>query len=208
MLLVVVAWALGPLILRCAGGLLTICALVLWAMPMGTHTSAVALVFTAVSGAAMWHTGTTWQARRDAARFTGHRTSRRTGTDRTRHRPAAPGENTRRRRTQLDGDQAWNGRHRDRSPPAHADRWDEDIIDGVAYDLEPDRGGGKSGGASNARRRHTTSDGDSHSAKSGAGKRCSTAHAPDTTPCPPGTRERARRRMVHTANRARRRAAE
>jgi hypothetical protein len=44
-------------------------ALLLWAIPMGTHTSAIALIFTGVSGAAMWHTGTTWQARRHAARL-------------------------------------------------------------------------------------------------------------------------------------------
>jgi hypothetical protein len=69
MLLVLVAWALGPLILRCAGGFMTTAALVLWAIPMGTHTSATALIFTAVSGAAMWHTGTTWHARRHAARL-------------------------------------------------------------------------------------------------------------------------------------------
>ena len=54
-LLALAAWALGPLILRCAGGLLAICALVLWAIPMETHTSTVALVFTAVTGTAMWH---------------------------------------------------------------------------------------------------------------------------------------------------------
>jgi hypothetical protein len=65
-LLVVIAWALGPLILRYAGGLMTTTALVLWAIPMGTRTSATALIVTAVSGAAMWHTGTTWHARRHA----------------------------------------------------------------------------------------------------------------------------------------------
>jgi hypothetical protein len=74
-LLAVVAWALGPTILRFAGGLLTIAALMLWALPMGTHTSAVALIFTGASGTAMWHSGTTWQAHRDAARFSGHRTA-------------------------------------------------------------------------------------------------------------------------------------
>jgi predicted RND superfamily exporter protein len=55
-LLVVVAWALGPLILPCAGGIMTTTAALLWAIPMRTHTSATALILTAVSCAAMWHT--------------------------------------------------------------------------------------------------------------------------------------------------------
>jgi hypothetical protein len=38
----------------------------------------------------------------------------------------------------LAGDQTWNGSHRDPYRWAHVDIWDEDIIEGVASDLEPD----------------------------------------------------------------------
>jgi hypothetical protein len=135
-LLALAAWALGPFILRAAGGLLTMCALMLWAIPMGTHTSTVALVFTAITGAAMWYTGTIWRARRDAAGLTGHHAAclqallaggivrlRRARNARDDHR--------------LAGDQTWSGTYRDPYRPAHVDIWDEDIIEGVAYDLEP-----------------------------------------------------------------------
>jgi hypothetical protein len=89
-LLALAAWALGPLILRCAGGLLASCALMLWAIPMGTHTSTAALAFTAISGGVMWHTGTIWRARRDAARLTGNTAGVSTNADRRRHGSTAP----------------------------------------------------------------------------------------------------------------------
>jgi hypothetical protein len=132
-LLALAAWALGPLILRCAGGLLAICALVLWAIPIETHTSTAGLAFTAITGAAMWHTGTIWRTRRDAARLGGHHTLPLPelivrGIVRLRRARNTP--NNRRRA----GDQTRNGSHSYR--PAHVDLRDEDIIDGVAYDLE------------------------------------------------------------------------
>ena len=136
-LLALAAWALGPLILRCAGGLLASCALMLWAIPMGTHTSTAALAFTAISGGVMWHTGTIWRARRDAARLTGHRTASLQvliagGIVRLWRAKYARDER------RLRGDQTWNGGHRDPYRAAGGDIWDEDIIEGVAYDLEPD----------------------------------------------------------------------
>jgi hypothetical protein len=137
-LLAVAAWALGPVILRCAGGLLASCALVLWAIPMGTHTSTAALAFTASIGGVMWHTGTIWRARRDVARLTGHRTASQQalivgGIVRLRRRARDTRDDRR-----LASDQTWNGSHRDPYRPVHVDVWDEDIIEGVAYDLEPD----------------------------------------------------------------------
>ena len=96
-LLALAAWALGPLILRCAGGLLTSFALVLWAIPMQTRTSTAALAFTGITGAAMWHSGASWRARRDAARITGGTRSDTAQTDRSRHRAAAPREKHTRR---------------------------------------------------------------------------------------------------------------
>ena len=137
-LLVLAAWALGPLILRAAGGLLIICALLLWAIPMGTHTSGVALAFTAITGAAMWHTGSIWQARRDAARITVHHTLPLQelivrGITRLRRRARNARDDRR-----LADDQTWNGSDLDPYRAAGVDIWDEDIIEGVAYDLEPD----------------------------------------------------------------------
>jgi hypothetical protein len=139
-LLALAVWALGPLILRCAGGLLTICAVALWAVPMGTHTSTAALVFTAISGLAMWHTGWIWRARRDAARLTGHDPASLQalivgGIVRLRRRSRDTRDDDRR----LAGDQAWNGSRGDPYRAPGVDIWDEDIIEGVAYDLEPDR---------------------------------------------------------------------
>jgi hypothetical protein len=137
-LLALAAWALGPLILRCAGGLLTSFALVLWAIPMQTRTSTAALAFAGITGAAMWHSGASWRARRDAARITGERAL-------TLHRliahdivPLRRARNARDDRL-LAGDQAWSGDGNHNSyRAAHIDPRDEDIIDGVAYDLEPD----------------------------------------------------------------------
>lgn len=135
MLLVLVTWAVGPLILRTTGGLMVIGALLLWAIPMGTHTSATALIFTAVSGAAMWHTGTTWHARLHAARLAS--------------RSAVPGRELigrgfglwRRRRDTRDTHQLIGEPYRinpqDPGNTPHREMWDEDVIDGVAYDVEP-----------------------------------------------------------------------
>jgi hypothetical protein len=125
-LLAVVAWALGPVILRWAGGLMATAGLLLWAIPMGTHTSAIALIFTGVSGVVMWQAGNTWRARRHAPRYAirglpGWELVRR-GTERLRHR-----------RNMHDG-------HAPAGEPYPLDQcemWDEDVIDGVAYDIEP-----------------------------------------------------------------------
>jgi hypothetical protein len=138
-LLTLAAWALGPLILRAAGGLLTTCALVLWAVPMETHTSTVALAFTAITGAAMWHTGSLWQARRDTTRITGYPTL-------TLQQLIARGiARSGRARSERDerefaSDQVWQLSRRDPYRTAHVDLQDEDIIEGVAYDVEPESG--------------------------------------------------------------------
>lgn len=137
-LLTVVAWALGPLILRCAGSLLTTAALMLWALPMGTHTSAVALIFTAVSGGAMWYAGIAWQTHRHAARFNQHRSP-------ARWKPIArriilPGHWRLGRRDihTLGAEEALSSNCGGPWQVAHSELWHEDIIEGVAYDLEPD----------------------------------------------------------------------
>jgi hypothetical protein len=135
-LLALVAWALGPLILRCAGGLTATAALLLWAIPMGTHTSSTALIVTGLSGAAIWRTGTTWQARRHAARIMS--------------RSAPPGRepigrsdallprwrNTRgtRQRTR----EPYPINQQDPGNTLHRETWGEDNI-GIAYDVEPRR---------------------------------------------------------------------
>jgi hypothetical protein len=136
-LLALAAWALGPLILRCAGGLLAVCALVLWAIPMQTHTSAAALAFTAVSGVAMWRTGTAWRARRDAARITGPRAlTLREVIARGIVRPRRA--RSRRDERWLADDRSWNSRHREPYGAAPVEVWDEDVIEDVAYDVEPE----------------------------------------------------------------------
>jgi hypothetical protein len=133
-LLAVVAWILGPLILRCAGGLTTTTALLLWAVPMGTHMSAAALMFTGVSGAVMWHTGSTWHARRHAPRYVrrglcGWELIRR-GVTRLRRRRNTLATH------QLLGD-PYTINNRDPGNMPYREMWDEDVIDGVAYDIEP-----------------------------------------------------------------------
>jgi hypothetical protein len=134
-LLALVAWALGPLILRCAGGLMATAALLLWAIPMGTHTSFTALIVTGLSGAAIWRTGTTWQARRHAARLMS--------------RSAPPGReligcsdglvrrcrNTRGTRQRTREPCPINQQDPGNTP--HRETWDEGIIDGIAHDVEP-----------------------------------------------------------------------
>jgi hypothetical protein len=134
-LLALVAWALGPLILRCAGGLMTTVALLLWAIPMGTHTSTIALIFTGVSGAAMWHTGTTWHARRHTARLgsrggppAGEQIGRGIALLRQRRNPRAEHQ---------PAVEPYTSNHRDPGNMPHRKMWDEDVIDGVAYDIEP-----------------------------------------------------------------------
>lgn len=135
--LALAAWALGPLILRCAGGLLTICAAVLWAVPMETHTSTAALAFTAVTGGAMWHTGTIWRARRDVARLGGYRTlifqqliTR--GIVRLRRARNTHDE------SELAAEMARNRTHPDAYHVRHVGLRHEDVIEGVAYDVDHD----------------------------------------------------------------------
>jgi hypothetical protein len=136
-LLALVAWALGPLILRCAGGLMATAALLLWAIPMGTHTSSTALIVTGLSGAASWRAGTTWQARRHAARLMGR--SAPLGREPLGRSDALlrRWRNTRGTRQGTRGPYPIN--HQDPGNTLHRDTWDEDIIDGIADDVEPRR---------------------------------------------------------------------
>jgi hypothetical protein len=136
-LLTLAAWALGPVILRLVGGLLLTAALLMWAMPLGTHTSTATLLVTAVTGAAIRHTGSTWRTRRDTGRLRLPRVAPRRG-------PAAD----------------------HLSPPtgpqtpcttSHVDLWDDDdVIDGVARDVER-LCATNSWGASSRLRRHISS---------------------------------------------------
>jgi hypothetical protein len=133
-LLAVVAWALGPVILRWAGGLMATAALLLWAIPMGTRTSAIALIVTSVSGVLMWQAGNNWRGRRHGPRYASGRLSGwelvRRGTVRLRHR-----------RNMHDGHApAGEPYPLDQCEPGNApyrEMWDEDVIVGVAYDIEP-----------------------------------------------------------------------
>jgi hypothetical protein len=67
LLLALVAWTLAPTILSCTGNLLMLLALVAWAIPTAPHTSTATLVGTALVGALMRYTGTTWRGRRESA---------------------------------------------------------------------------------------------------------------------------------------------
>jgi hypothetical protein len=59
-----VAWSLGPLMLRIAGTLLLVIALLAWVLPAAPQTSVTTLAGTAISGALMRYAGTIWGARR------------------------------------------------------------------------------------------------------------------------------------------------
>src|SRR5450755_2691081 len=78
-LLALAAWALGPAILRFAGGLLLSAALLMWALPLATHTSTVTLLAVAVTGVAIRHTGNTWRTHPATARPMPPRLARRWG---------------------------------------------------------------------------------------------------------------------------------
>ena len=65
-LLSLVAWRLGPVMLRCAGTVLLLLVLLAWAIPTAPHTSTGTLASTALLGALMRYTGTTWRARRES----------------------------------------------------------------------------------------------------------------------------------------------
>jgi hypothetical protein len=62
LLVTLIAWTLGPTILRCTGNLLMLLALIVWAIPIAPHTSTATGVGTALVGAVMRYTGTTWRA--------------------------------------------------------------------------------------------------------------------------------------------------
>jgi hypothetical protein len=67
LLLALVAWTLGPTILGCTGNLLMLLALIVWAIPTAPHTRTATLIGTALVGALMRCTGTTWRGRRESA---------------------------------------------------------------------------------------------------------------------------------------------
>ena len=67
LLLALVAWTLAPTILSCTGNLLMLLALIVWAIPTAPHTRTATLVGTALVGALMRYTGTTWRGRRESA---------------------------------------------------------------------------------------------------------------------------------------------
>jgi hypothetical protein len=135
-LLALTAWVLGPVILRFAGGLLLSAALVMWALPLGTHTSIVTLLAAAVTGAAIRHTGNTWRTHRATARPMPPRLARRWG-------PAA---------------KPFPAPTDPQTPYMTHDveLLDDDVIDGVAHEVEHLRAT-DSRGASNRLRRHTRS---------------------------------------------------
>jgi hypothetical protein len=66
LLLAMLAWILGPTILRFTGNLLTLLALLVWAIPTAPHTSPKTVAGTAVVGALMRFTGSSWRARRES----------------------------------------------------------------------------------------------------------------------------------------------
>jgi hypothetical protein len=67
-----VAWTLGPVMLRCAGTLLLVTVLVVWTIPTASQTSAATLVGIALSGALLRCVGTVWGARRGAPGLHNH----------------------------------------------------------------------------------------------------------------------------------------
>jgi hypothetical protein len=67
LLLALVAWTLGPTILRCTGNVLMLLALIVWATPTAPHTSTATVVGAALAGALIRYTGTTWRAWRESA---------------------------------------------------------------------------------------------------------------------------------------------
>jgi hypothetical protein len=62
LLLALVAWTLGPTILCCTGNLLMLLALIVSTIPTAPHTSTATVLGTALVGALMRYTGTTWRA--------------------------------------------------------------------------------------------------------------------------------------------------
>jgi hypothetical protein len=66
--IVLLSWALGPAILRWAGGFLALATLLLWAFPLGTHTPPMALLVTGIGGALLWCAGMSWQDARETGR--------------------------------------------------------------------------------------------------------------------------------------------
>jgi hypothetical protein len=66
LLLAIVAWILGPTILRFTGNLLALLALLAWAIRTAPHASPATAIATAVVGALMRYTGTSWRARRES----------------------------------------------------------------------------------------------------------------------------------------------
>ena len=65
-IILLLAWALGPTILKWTGGLFAIVALLLSAT--GARAATVALLLTGIGGAFMWVVGIAWQEGRDAGR--------------------------------------------------------------------------------------------------------------------------------------------
>ena len=68
LLLSLIAWTLGPTILRLTGTLLLLLALLAWAIPTAPHTSPGTLAGIAIIGTLMRYAGTTWRAWRETPR--------------------------------------------------------------------------------------------------------------------------------------------